>query len=116
MSERAAVSSERTLTLDFSILGREYRIACREDERAELVEAVEMLDARMREIRDSGKVAGLDRIAVMVALNFAHDLLRARKKLSEPALSAVDGVSAERRIHEMVAAIDNTIAGHETLF
>lgn len=116
MSERTAGSSERTLTLDFSILGREYKISCREDERAELVEAVDMLDARMREIRDGGRVAGLDRIAVMVALNFAHDLLRARKKLSEPALSAVDGVSAERRIREMAAAIDNTLAGNEVLF
>ena len=63
------------MQLDVAILGREYRIACAADEREALLQAVAYLDTRMREIRDSGKVVGLDRIAVMVALNLANELL-----------------------------------------
>ena len=69
---------DRSLTLDVSILGREYRVACKESEREELLQAVQFLDHRMREIRDSGKVAGTERIAVMAALNIAHEVLRVR--------------------------------------
>ena len=58
---------DHSITLDVSILGREYRVACRESERDELLQAVQFLDRRMREIRDSGKVAGSERIAVMAA-------------------------------------------------
>ena len=73
---------DRALQLDVMIVGREYRVACREDERDALMQAVAHLDARMREIRDAGKVTGVDRIAVMAALNIANDLLRER---AEPA-------------------------------
>ena len=66
-------------TLDVTILGREFTVACEEGERADLTEAVAYLDRQMREIRDRGKVTGVDRIAVMAALNIAHDLLRERK-------------------------------------
>src|SRR5438045_3462106 len=67
-----------SITLDVSILGREYRVACRESEREELMQAVQFVDRRMREIRDSGKISGTERIAVMAGLNIAHELLRAR--------------------------------------
>ena len=73
------MSTPRTITLDITILGREFKVACKENERDELTEAVALLDRRMREIRDAGKVKGTDRIAVMTALNFAHELLRARR-------------------------------------
>ena len=69
----------RTLTLDVTILGRDFKVACKEDERDALMEAVALLDRRMREIRDAGKVSGTDRIAVMAGLNIAHDLLRERR-------------------------------------
>ena len=65
-------------TLDVSIMGREYRVACPPDQEKELLEAVVYLDRKMREIRDSGKVVGLDRIAVMAALNLANELLKTR--------------------------------------
>ena len=55
----------RTIQLDITILGREFKVACKENEREELSEAVALLDRRMREIRDAGKVTGTDRIAVM---------------------------------------------------
>ncbi|HEX4648185.1 MAG TPA: cell division protein ZapA [Steroidobacteraceae bacterium] len=62
------------------IMDREYVVACPYDERSALLDAAEFLNARMREIRDSGKVVGLDRIAVMAALNLAHELLRIKDR------------------------------------
>ena len=58
------------------ILEKEYQISCPADERKALVDSAEMLNAKMREIRDSGKVVGLDRVAVMAALNLANELLK----------------------------------------
>jgi cell division protein ZapA len=108
---------DRSITLDVAILGREFKVACKESERAELVEAVAYLDRRMREIRDAGKVSGTDRIAVMAALNIAHDLLRARKSAATArGDTAVDGDAARRRIQAMQTAIDQTMAGQEKLF
>jgi cell division protein ZapA len=109
----------RTITLDITILGREFKVACKESERAELTEAVALLDKRMREIRDAGKVTGTDRIAVMTALNFAHELLRERRAAAPaaaPSASAIDGDSARRRIESMQTAIDQALAGQEKLF
>ena len=60
------------------ILGKEYQVSCPMDERAALLDSAELLNQHMRDIRDSGKVVGLDRIAVMAALNLAHELLVAR--------------------------------------
>ena len=109
--------SDRSITLDVAILGREFKVACKDSERTELMEAVAHLDRRMREIRDSGKVSGTDRIAVMAALNIAHDLLRARKSAANArGDAAVDGDVARRRIQAMQVAIDQTMAGQEKLF
>jgi cell division protein ZapA len=58
------------------ILEKEYFIACPYEERSALLDSAEFLNARMREVRDSGKVVGLDRIAVMVALNLTNELLQ----------------------------------------
>jgi cell division protein ZapA len=64
------------------IMEKEYVVACPYDERSALLDAAEFLNGRMREIRDSGKVVGLDRIAVMTALNLAHEFLRVRDQES----------------------------------
>ena len=58
------------------ILDKEYLVACGEDEENALRETASYLDKTMKEIRDSGKVVGVDRIAVMAALNITHDLLQ----------------------------------------
>jgi cell division protein ZapA len=58
-------------------------VACPYDERSALLDAAEFLNARMREIRDTGKVVGLDRIAVMAALNLAHEILRGKDRESK---------------------------------
>ncbi|MGR9085532.1 MAG: cell division protein ZapA [Gammaproteobacteria bacterium] len=57
-----------------TIMGKEYKIACDPNERDELLRSAQKLDEQMRKIRDTGKVNGTDRIAVMAALNLAHEL------------------------------------------
>ena len=57
------------------ILDKEYKIGCSEEERHDLQRSADYLDTKMREIRDSGKIVGSDRIAVMAALNISHELL-----------------------------------------
>ncbi len=65
------------------IMDKEYVVACPYDERSALLDAAEFLNARMREIKESGKVVGLDRIAVMAALNLAHELLKGKDRESK---------------------------------
>jgi cell division protein ZapA len=64
------------------IMEKEYVIACPYDERSALLDAAEFLNMRMREIRDSGRVVGIDRIAVMAALNLAHEYLKGKDRES----------------------------------
>lgn len=64
------------------ILDREFLVACPEDEKTGLRQSADLLDRRMREIRDSGKIIGVERIAVMAALNLTHEMLRAREQAS----------------------------------
>lgn len=97
--------------IDVRILDRDYRLAVSEVERAQLLEAVGLVDAKMRAIRDAGKISGLDRIAVMAALQLAHELLG----------SAVGGSSAPagelmKRIRRMSDEIDAEIKRQESLF
>jgi cell division protein ZapA len=62
------------------IMEKEYVVACPYEERSALLDSAEFLNSRMREIRDSGKVVGHDRIAVMVALNLANELMRLKSR------------------------------------
>jgi cell division protein ZapA len=75
MSEREAIRP-----LSVHILEKEYFVACGAEERTELLDSAELLNGRMKEIRDSGKIVGLDRIAVMAALNLAHEVLKLRNR------------------------------------
>ena len=59
------------------ILDRDYHVACPPEERESLLKAADLLSQQMSEVRDSGRVVGMDRIAVMVALNLAHQYLEA---------------------------------------
>jgi cell division protein ZapA len=80
------------------ILDKEYQVACPVSERTDLLDSAEILNAKMREIRDSGRVVGLDRIAVMAALNMANDLIhaRARDELLDGDLSGRLKIISER--------------------
>jgi len=70
------------------ILEKEYQFACAPEERAALLDAAEHLNSEMRKIRDTGRVVGLDRIAVMAALNMANEVLKIRKA---EATGGIDG-------------------------
>jgi len=71
--------SEETRAVTVSILDKDYHVACSEDERASLLEAVDYLDSRMRELRESGRLLGAERVAVMTALNIVHEFLELRR-------------------------------------
>ena len=68
--------SEMFAHITIRILEKEYQVSCPAEEKANLLASVELLNKKMREIRDSGKVIGLDRIAIMAALNLANELLK----------------------------------------
>ncbi len=97
-------------TIEISILGRNYKIACEEGEREALMEAVAYLDGKMGEIKKAGKVSGTDRIAVMAALNIAHEFLST--KLG----SGFDIGQAKRRILLIEAKLDEALAKQDKLF
>jgi len=67
-------------TVTVKILDKEYQVACPAEQEAELVVSARYLDKQMRGIRDTGKVIGLERIAVMAALNISHELLKASEQ------------------------------------
>lgn len=75
--------------VSLTIMGKEYKIACAADEQNDLIRSAQQLDAQMRQMRDSGKVAGADKIAVMAALNLAHELeqLKSQNAALSPMLS-----------------------------
>ena len=72
--------NEQTLTIKVHILGKEYPIVCPKDEEHELLIAARYLDDKMRSVRDTGRVIGSERIAVMTALNIAHELIQAQNQ------------------------------------
>lgn len=96
-------------TVTVHILDREYQVACPRDERAALEASARYLDNHMREIQSSGKVLGLERIAVMAALNLANDLLRARE--DQAALAADTG----KQVAALTRRIEGAIADHKQL-
>ena len=97
-------------TIEIHILGRSYKIACKEGEREALLEAAAYLDGKMGEIKKAGKVSGTDRIAVMAALNIAHEFLT--MKLG----NGFDIGQAKRRISQIEAKLDAAIAQQDKLF
>ena len=97
-------------TLDVTILDRELRIACPEEERQGLQDAVAYLNRKMTEIRDAGKTTNVERIAIMAALNITHELLS--MKIGK----GVDLGDLARRMNSMQTAIDQALAEQDTLF
>ena len=91
-------------TVSVNILDKEYQVACPPEQEAELIVSASYLDKQMRSIRESGKVIGLERIAVMAALNISHELLQA----SEQDQAAEDGVSDDE-VSSLARKIDEAI-------
>jgi cell division protein ZapA len=96
--------------LDISIMGRTYKVNCADEEREALLEAVSYLDQKMNEIKSGGRVGSLERIAVMAALNIAHEYLTTRVG------GGFDIADFRRRISGMEATIDQAVADQDELF
>ena len=95
-------------TIDVNIMGREFTVACSDEERAGLLEAVSYLDKKMHDIRDTGKLVGIDRIAIMAALNMSHELLHTKT-------GDIDIGDYKRRISAMQNQIDEAMASQTKL-
>ncbi len=92
-------ASDRIVRVGVRILEKEYHVACPVEERSALLDAAEVVNSKMREIRDGGNVVGLDKIAVMAALNLANELLQLRQRDS----SADNGLTGKiRQLRERV--------------
>jgi len=95
--------------LQINVMGREFRVACPEDEQKGLLEAVDYLNRKMDEIRDNGKVIGVERIAIMAALNIAHELLTTK-------VGGFDMAALKRRMQSMETTLDQALRDQSKLF
>jgi len=92
------------------ILGRDFRVACPEGEEKQLQASVEYLNRRMKELRDTGRITGGERIATMAALNIAHEFLSHK---SAKGAASVDGADIRRRIAAMQETLDSALAADQ---
>ena len=102
--------STKPKTLDVSIMGRNYRVTCADDEREALLAAVAYVDQKMTEIKTASKVAGTERIAVMTALNIANELLSIKIG------SGFDIAELRRRMNSVQSKLDQALAQQDSLF
>jgi cell division protein ZapA len=100
--------TDRTVRVSVRILEKEYQVACLPEERSELLDSAEFLNGKMRDIRDAGNIVGLDRIAVMAALNLAHELLRRNRS------EAVDTEVSER-VRQMRERVESALSRGQQL-
>lgn len=96
--------------LTVTILEREYRIACTPDERDSLLRCAAFVESKMQSIRAAGKLMGADRIAVMAALQIAHELMNSK------GADGIDATAVRSRLRDMVRACDDAMLPQEKLF
>lgn len=100
--------SDDTVTVTLRLLDKEYRVACSLEERKTLLASAELVNEKMQEIRNTGKVLGADRVAVMAAINLAHELLAHRET------QEVQGAqSISRRIRSLQQRIEAALTEGE---
>ena len=102
------------IQLDVTIMGQPYRLACKEGEERTLQQAVSYLDGKMSALRDSGKVKGNDRIAVMAALSVAAEFLSV--KTPHGPLSDLSILEVKEKIAAMHTVLDSALTPQENLF
>jgi cell division protein ZapA len=102
------------IQLDVNIMGQPYRLACRDGEEKTLREAVAYLDGKMCALRDSGKVKGTDRIAVMAALSVAAEFLSV--KSPQGPLGDQSMLEVKHKLEAMNAVLDQALTPQENLF
>jgi len=98
-------AEQKALTIN--VMGREFRVACPEGEEKQLLASVDFLNRRLREVKDTGKVVGNDRIAIMAALNITHELL------SQKGAKGVDGADIRGRIISMQETLDRALSANQ---
>ena len=101
--------TDQNAQVSVRILDKEYQVACPANERTNLLDSTEILNTKMREIRDSGRIVGLDRIAVMAALNMANDLIQANARDQE----LEGGIS--NRLKVISDRVDNVLSDSQQL-
>ena len=101
--------TEKSAQVSVRILDKEYQVACPAGERTNLLDSAEVLNTKMREIRDSGRIVGLDRIAVMAALNMANDLIQANARDQE-----LEGGISDR-LKTISDRVDHVLSGSQQL-
>lgn len=105
-----------------SVMGREFRVAAPSGEERQLLASVDFLNQKMREIRDTGKVVGNERIAIMAALNIAHEHLqkpgaeRSHERAAKSSAASADLGAVRERIHAFEDIIEKAISDQEKLF
>lgn len=102
------------IQVDVSIMGHPYKLACREGEETALQQAVAYLNDRMCAIRDTGKIKGNDRIAVMAALGIAAEFLST--KFEDGSFSGMALAEIQTKISMMHGVLDAALAPQENLF
>ena len=94
----------RSNTVSVDILEKEYQVACPPDEEMALTQAARYLDQHMRDIRSTGKVMGLERVAIMAALNISHELL-ALKSSDNP----IETSEEQERLSSLNSQLDEVL-------
>ncbi len=99
----------KVVTMTVKILGKDYQVSCAEDEVDDLTASARYLHRKMEEIKDGGRVVGLDRIAVMAALNISHELLSSRNQAD-----TIEG-DISGRLNALSHRLDLALAEHKQL-
>ncbi|NVK21939.1 MAG: cell division protein ZapA [Kangiellaceae bacterium] len=103
------MAKSKVKPINITILGKEFQVASPESEHQQLLQAASFLDKRMKEIRESGKVLGLERIAVMAALNLSYELL------NTPSIDADEASIIEQRIQSLNSRVENALKQSEQI-
>ncbi len=94
-------TAEKSIPVAVRIMDKEYKISCPQGEHESLLASANLLNDKMREIKNNGKIIGAEKIAVIAAINLAHDLIRTQDQLVAPDI--------ESRLEDMQSSIDETL-------
>lgn len=101
------MSQDKSEPVFINIFGKEYQVACKKEDQAALVSASTLLDNKMREIRSAGKVLGTERVAVMAALNIAHELIESQQNKSQDSDVVFDRLKALQEQVDAALTLNN---------
>ena len=101
--------SDELARITVRILDKDYKVACPDEEREALLESAALLNRKMQEIRESGKVVGLDRVAVMAALNLSHEILQHQSATDQAQQALVERL---RALNDRLASANSTTLTH----